>query len=112
MLPKKTQISLHICAVWSESSLSTWRNSALLAIQNGPEKILIDIGLDNVGGASNEYPQHMFSCRNKKDISIFRMKKVPYQLLCICAVWSESSLSKWRNSALLAIQNEPSEDSD
>ena len=26
-------------------------------------------------GASNEYPQHMFSWRNKKDISIFRMKK-------------------------------------
>ena len=32
-------------------------------------------------GASNEYPQHMFSLRNKKDISIFRMEKVPYQLL-------------------------------
>ena len=32
-------------------------------------------------GASNEYPQHMFSWRNKKDISIFRMKKAPYQLL-------------------------------
>ena len=34
------------------------------------------------GGASNEYPQHMFSLRNKKDISSFRMKKVPYLLLC------------------------------
>ena len=32
-------------------------------------------------GASNKYPQHMFSLRNKKDISIFRMKKVPYLLL-------------------------------
>ena len=32
-------------------------------------------------GASNEYPQHMFSLRNKNDISIFRMKKAPYQLL-------------------------------
>ena len=32
-------------------------------------------------GASNEYPQHMFLLRNKKDISIFRMKKVPYLLL-------------------------------
>ena len=30
----------------------------------------------------------MFSLRNKKDISIFRMKKVPYLLLCtrVCAV--------------------------
>ena len=34
-------------------------------------------------GASNEYPQHMFLLRNKKDISIFRMKKAPYLLLCI-----------------------------
>ena len=33
-------------------------------------------------GTSNEYPQHMFSWRNKKDISIFRMKKAPYLLLC------------------------------
>ena len=33
-------------------------------------------------GASNEYPQHMFLWRNKKDISIFRMKKTPYLLLC------------------------------
>ena len=33
-------------------------------------------------GASNEYPQHMFLLRNKKDISIFQMKKVPYLLLC------------------------------
>ena len=35
------------------------------------------------GGASNEYPQHMFSWINKKDISIFRMKKAPYLLLCL-----------------------------
>ena len=33
-------------------------------------------------GASNEFPQHMFSLRSKKDISTFRMKKVPYLLLC------------------------------
>ena len=33
-------------------------------------------------GASNEYPQHMFSWRNKKDFSIFQKKKVPYLLLC------------------------------
>ena len=26
-------------------------------------------------GASNEYPQHMFSCKNKKNISTFRLKK-------------------------------------
>ena len=34
-------------------------------------------------GVSNVYPQHMFSWRNKKDISIFRMKKAPYPLLCV-----------------------------
>ena len=32
-------------------------------------------------GASNEYPQHMFSLRNKKEISIFWMKKASYLLL-------------------------------
>ena len=32
-------------------------------------------------GASNEYPQYMFLWRNKKDISIARMKKAPYLLL-------------------------------
>ena len=32
--PTKTQISLHIRAVWPESSFSAWRNFASLAIQN------------------------------------------------------------------------------
>ena len=32
--PTKTQISLRIRAVWSESSLSAWRNFVFLAIQN------------------------------------------------------------------------------
>ena len=30
------------------------------------------------------YPQSMFLLRNKKAISIFRMKKAPYLLLCYC----------------------------
>ena len=30
------------------------------------------------GGASNEYSQHMFSWRNKKNISTFYLKKVSY----------------------------------
>ena len=34
--PWKTQISLRICTVWSESSLSAWRNFASLGIQNTP----------------------------------------------------------------------------
>ena len=34
-------------------------------------------------GASNEYTQHMFLWRNKKNIRIFLLKtKVPYLLLC------------------------------
>ena len=36
--PTKTQISLRVCAVWSESSLSAWRNFASLAIQNAPSE--------------------------------------------------------------------------
>ena len=34
-------------------------------------------------GASNEYPQCMFSSRNKKNIDTFWLKKAPYQELCI-----------------------------
>ena len=32
-------------------------------------------------GTSNEYPQHMFSSRNKKNTDNFWLKKVPYQEL-------------------------------
>ena len=32
---------------------------------------------DSLEDASNEYPQRMFLCRNKKIISTFWMKKVP-----------------------------------
>ena len=34
-------------------------------------------------GASNEFPQHMFLSRNKKNIDTFWLKKVSYQELCI-----------------------------
>ena len=34
-------------------------------------------------GASNEYPQHMFSSRNKKTIATFWLEKTPYQELCV-----------------------------
>ena len=36
--PTQTQIRLRIRAVWSESSLSAWRNFASLAIQNAPSE--------------------------------------------------------------------------
>ena len=47
-------------------------------------------------GASNGYPQHMFSWRNKKDISLFRMKKKKktYLLLCILSVVYEPRQAK------------------
>ena len=38
-------------------------------------------------GASNEYPQHMFSLRNKKDISIFRMKKSALSVAMMVGLW-------------------------
>ena len=46
-------------------------------------------------GASNEYPQHMFAWRNKKNISIFWMKKMPYLLL-----WFQA-LVYWRHQGQL-----------
>ena len=45
--------------------------------------------------ASNEYPQHMFSSRNKNNISNFRMKKAPYLLLCFIhfsALWRQENV--------------------
>ena len=36
MRPTKTQIRLRMCVIWSESSLSAWRNFASLTIQNAP----------------------------------------------------------------------------
>ena len=41
-------------------------------------------------GASNEYPQHMFMSRNKKNICNFRLKKKsPYPELCLHSECSE-----------------------
>ena len=34
-------------------------------------------------GASNEYPQYMFSLRRKKITDTFWLRKVPYEELCI-----------------------------
>ena len=36
--PKKTQINLYIPAVWSESSLSAWKNFVSFDIQNEPSE--------------------------------------------------------------------------
>ena len=33
-------------------------------------------------GASNEYPQPMFSLKNKKNTDTFWLKKAPYQEIC------------------------------
>ena len=51
-------------------------------------------------GASNEYPQHMFLLRNKKDISIFRLKKAPYLLLCL---WNIFYTDKGNPLAMVVI---------
>ena len=107
--PTKIQISLCIPKVWSESSLSAWINFASLAIENVPCK-----GLDKSGyqlnvflispqkhmlwysleaphwGTSNEYQQHTFSWRNKKNINTFGFKKASFQKLCALWIfWSE-----------------------
>ena len=50
---------------------------------NSPQNICCRYSLEAPRwGTSNEYPQNMFSWRNKKDISIFRWKK---RLICCCA---------------------------
>ena len=63
--------------------------------------------------ASNEYPQHMFLCRNKKIINTFGLKKAPklvlwgqpmvstMVLLYVCAVW-DSTMTQ--HSAVKAVK--------
>ena len=46
----------------------------------------------------------MFSLRNKKDISSFRMKKVPYLLLCVDSDVRDSS-QIWINTVCCAAFN-------
>ena len=55
-------------------------------------------------GASNEYPQHMYSLRNKKDISIFRMKKVPYLFLCALFVIKYLNLYQQPGSSNVVVR--------
>ena len=46
-------------------------------------------------GTSNEYPQHMFLWRNKKNINTFWMKKLPCQsLLTFTTLWVNSKNDK------------------
>ena len=62
-------------------------------------------------GASNEYPQHMFSWRNKKDITIFRMKKAPnicwYDWLHDCTCWSHCPHRQYASSSHVDHKLEP-----
>ena len=62
-------------------------------------------------GASNEYPQHMFSWRNKKDISIFRMKKAPSVAMtivpghfCVAGYKKEQNLAAGNNLSTIKIR--------
>ena len=61
-------------------------NTFLISRQKHMLWVLIRSASENICcGTSNEYPQHMFSLRNKKNIDTFWLKKAPYQELCICA---------------------------
>ena len=44
-------------------------------------KRMLCVLIRSTASASNEYPQHMFLSRNKKNIDTFLLKKVPYQEL-------------------------------
>ena len=56
-------------------------------------------------GASNEYPQHIFSRRNKQNINSFDWKKMSYLKVCIQpALWSTWSLRyMWTQNALISL---------
>ena len=83
-----------------------WQSCTLLQIRDGIHIIFFLFLHKNIccgysleapcWGASNEYPQHMFSWRNKKHISTFLMKKkcLIWNYACISMV-SWSPLSSW-----------------
>ena len=64
-------------------------------------------------GTSNEYPQHTFSSRNKKNINTFWLKKAPYQELCHTKLyrahfelqmtdeWTDRQMDGWKNNVAL-----------
>ena len=59
------------------------------------------------------FPDNLKFCRNVRKRTFWHVRPTKTQIsLRIRTVWSESSLSVWRNFAYLAIQNAPSEDSD
>ena len=56
------------CSVFMFCWLKCYHDGLLYSVGNRPE-------FHSRWGASNEYPQHMFPCRNKKHINIFQLKK-------------------------------------
>ena len=106
--PAKTQISLGIRRVWSESSLSAWRKLRSLAThwehsedsdQTGRMPRLIWVF------AGRPLILLVLSC-------VGSIVLAAYNSLGICRVWSESSLSGWRKLRSLATHWAHSEDSD
>ena len=92
--PGKTQISLGIRPVWSESSLSAWRKLGSLATQWAHRE-----DSDQTG-------------RMHRLIWVFAGHTLILLVLsCRGPIWSESSLSAWRKLGSLATQGAHSEDS-
>ena len=136
--PAKTEISLGIRPFWSESSLSAWRKLGFLATQWAQAKTLIRLGGCPDWSESSLGAQSLcWFCRVAAHFYLLYMIFVWFVVssqrafsptLChnglvttfeprhdktnIRPVWSESSLSAWRNLWSLATHWAHSEDSD
>ena len=97
--PVKTQISLGIHPIWSESSLSSWRGSFLYNDVNGRSRF--DCYYCSLMSPLMTKPTKWHVCPVKTQIS-----------LGIRPIWSESSLSAWRKLGSLATHWVHSKDSD
>ena len=91
-LRKHTNVPSDICtnAVWLESLFKGLDKSGFQVniFLISPRKHMLWYSLEAPHqGASNEYPQHIFLWRNKKDINTFGMKKASYQELCLLSMW-------------------------
>ena len=56
-------------------------------------------------GASDEYPQHVFLSRNKKNIDRFWLKKAPYQELCVTVITLSIGTNRPEQTVLTKIRH-------
>ena len=97
MRSPKTQISLRIRTVWSESSLSAWSNVASQAIKNMPSE-------DSDQPAQMRRLIWIFTGRNVRRYVFWRCGSFFYNVINIGIVWHLLDFSSWRTPDILGFR--------